>query len=179
MTAAYDNVANNQGGFSPQGGPGGAAPQPGVGSVGSRQMKQRNAILVWLVWPILTLGIYHLVWYYKIHNEMLHFDPRQPIKPAGSLLTIMFGWIIIVPPFIAMYNTARHVRTIEERLSMPSQLEPALVIIIMLLFSIANGLYIQEHLNRIWDRSAGATAAPAQPVPGDPGTAPRPGPPNS
>ena len=94
-------------------------------------------------------------------------------------MAILFGWIIIVPPFIAMYNTAKHVRTIEERLSMPSQLEPALVIIIMLLFSIANGLYIQEHLNRIWDRSAGAAAAPAQPLPGDPGTTPMPGPPSS
>ena len=114
MTAAYDNTANNQGGFAPQGWPSGAAAQPGAGAVASRQMKQRNAVLVWLVWPILTLGIYHLVWYYKIHNEMLHFDPRQPIKPAGSLLTIMFGWIIIVPPFVS-------ISTLEIELPPPSE----------------------------------------------------------
>ncbi len=29
---------------------------------------------------------------------------------------MIFGWIIIVPPFIAMYNTAMHVRGIEERI---------------------------------------------------------------
>ena len=127
----------------------------------------------------ITLGIYFFYWYYKVNEEIQRFEHDESISPVRSLMAILFGWIIIVPPFIAMYNTAKHVRTIEERLSMPSQLEPALVIIIMLLFSIANGLYIQEHLNRIWDRSAGATAAPAQPLPGDPGTAPMPGPPNS
>jgi len=115
MTAAYDNTANNQGGFAPQGWPSGAAAQPGAGAVASRQMKQRNAVLVWLVWPILTLGIYHLVWYYKIHNEMLHFDPRQPIKPAGSLLTIMFGWIIIVPPFVSISTPEIELPPLNER----------------------------------------------------------------
>jgi Domain of unknown function (DUF4234) len=126
----------------------------------------------------ITLGIYFFYWYYKVNEEIQRFEHDDSISPVRSLMAILFGWIIIVPPFIAMYNTAKHVRTIEERLSIPSQLEPALVIIIMLLFSIANGLYIQEHLNRIWDRSAGA-AAPPQPLPGDPGTTPMPGPPSS
>ena len=127
----------------------------------------------------ITLGIYFFYWYYKVNEEIQRFEHDESISPARSLMAILFGWIIIVPPFIAMYNTAKHVRTIEERQSMPSQLEPALVIIIMLLFSIANGLYIQEHLNRIWDRSAGAAAAPPESLPGDPGTTPMPGPPSS
>lgn len=127
----------------------------------------------------ITLGIYFFYWYYKVNEEIQRFEHDESISPVRSLMAILFGWIIIVPPFIAMYNTAKHVRTIEERLSMPSQLEPALVIVIMLLFSIANGLYIQEHLNRIWDRSVGAAAPPAPPLPGDPGTTPTPGPPSS
>ena len=126
----------------------------------------------------ITLGIYFFYWYYKVNEEIQRLEHDESISPVRSLMAILFGWIIIVPPFIAMYNTAKHVRTIEERLSMPSQLEPALVIIIMLLFSIANGLYIQEHLNRIWDRSAGAAAAPPESLPGDPGTTPMPGPPS-
>lgn len=127
----------------------------------------------------ITLGIYFLYWYWKLNEDLRTFDHDESISPTRSLMAMIFGWILIVPPFIAMYNTAKHVRTIEERQSMPSQLEPALVIIIMLLFSIANGLYIQEHLNRIWDRSAGAAAAPPESLPGDPGTTPMPGPPSS
>ena len=120
----------------------------------------------------ITLGIYFFYWYYKVNEEIQRFEHDESISPVRSLMAILFGWIIIVPPFIAMYNTAKHVRTIEERLSMPSQLEPALVIIIMLLFSIANGLYIQEHLNRIWDSAAGSSGAPPQALPGEPGSTP-------
>ncbi|MDR0342036.1 MAG: DUF4234 domain-containing protein, partial [Nocardiopsaceae bacterium] len=32
-----------------------------------RAGKTRNVFLVWLVWPFITLGIYHLVWWYKIN----------------------------------------------------------------------------------------------------------------
>jgi hypothetical protein len=81
-------------------------------------------------------------------------------------MAILFGWIIIVPPFIAIYNTAKHVQGDEQRLGVQPQLEPALTIVFLLLFSIANGLYIQEHLNRLWDRAAGVAPLPP------PGTTP-------
>jgi hypothetical protein len=104
----------------------------------------------------ITLGIYFLYWYYKVNDEVRRFDHDDSISPTRSLMALLFGWIIIVPPFIAMYNTAKHVRTIEERIGLSSQLEPALVIVIMIVVNIGNGLYVQEHLNRIWDGSAGA-----------------------
>jgi hypothetical protein len=78
-------------------------------------------------------------------------------------MAIIFGWIIIVPPFLAMYNTAKHVQAVEQRLAIQPQLEPALVIEIMLFVSIGNGVYIQEHLIRIWDRAGGAVT-PSLPV---------------
>jgi Domain of unknown function (DUF4234) len=117
----------------------------------------------------ITFGIYFLYWYYKVNDELRRFERDDSMSPTRSLMALLFGWIIIVPPFIAMYNTAKHVRTIEERLSLVSQLEPALVIVIMFLLSIGNGLYIQEHLNRIWDRSDGVGAAPPKPLPGSRG----------
>lgn len=116
----------------------------------------------------ITLGIYFLYWYYKVNDELRRFERDETISPARSLMAMIFGWIIIVPPFIAMYNTAKHVRAIEERLAIQPQLEPALVIVIMIFLAIGNGIYIQEHLNRIWDRAArGASPSP-------PGTPPPP-----
>jgi len=159
MTAAYDNTANNQGGFAPQGWPSGAAAQPGAGAVPSRQMKQRNAVLVWLVWPILTLGIYHLVWYYKIHNEMLHFDPRQPIKPAGSLLTIMFGWIIIVPPFVSYFNAGNRIATAQRAAGLAPTCNPWIGFILLFIFGLTP-LYYQFELNKIIDRYAVPEGSP-------------------
>ncbi|NYH91148.1 DUF4234 domain-containing protein [Actinopolymorpha rutila] len=54
------------------------------------QMKRRRPWGAYgLMW--LTLGVYHLVWWYKIHNEMNQFDPRQQIKPITSLAAQFFG----------------------------------------------------------------------------------------
>ena len=118
---------------------------------------------------IITLGIYFFVWYYKINDELKRFQQDDTMSPMRSLMAMIFGWIIIVPPFIAMYNTAKHVRSAEEGAGIQQQLEPALVLVIMLVFSIANVVYIQEHMNRLWDRASGSSATPVvPPMPGAP-----------
>ena len=117
-----------------------------------------------------TFGIYFFYWYYMINDELRRFEHDETISPVRSLMAMIFGWLIIVPPFIAMYNTAKHVQSAEQRLGIQPQLEPALVIVIMLFISVGNGVYIQEHQNRIWDRKGGAIPPPpALPlVPGTP-----------
>jgi amino acid transporter len=114
---------------------------------------------------VITVGVYFFYWYYKINDDLRRFERDDTISPTRSLMAMIFGWLIIVPPFIAMYNTARHIQAVEERRGMQPQLEPALVIVIMLFLSIANGVYIQEHLNRIWDSEAdaGTRSLPAPP----------------
>ena len=106
----------------------------------------------------ITFGIYFFYWYYKINDELRRYEHDETISPTRSLMAVLFGWLIIVPPFIALYNTGKHVQGVEQRRAIQPQLEPALVIVLFLLLAIANGLYIQEHLNRIWDRSAPSPA---------------------
>ena len=140
---------------------------------GHRYLK-RNPLGV-LGLSFITLGIYFFYWYYKINDELRSFKHDETISPVRSLMAMIFGWIIIVPPFIAMYNTAKHVQAVEQRLGIQPQIEPALAIVIMLFLSIGNSIYIQEHLNRIWDRAGGGTP-PSLPV--DPSVPPAmPGPP--
>jgi hypothetical protein len=79
-------------------------------------------------------------------------------------MAMLFGWLIIVPPFIAMYNTAKHVQGRETRLGIQQTLEPALTIVLMFLFSIGNTIYIQEHLNRGWDADPATVPAGPSPV---------------
>lgn len=142
---------------------------------GQRYLK-RNPLGV-LGLSFITLGIYFFYWYYQVNDELRRFEHDETISPVRSLMAIIFGWIIIVPPFIAAYNTAKHVQAVEQRLAIQPQIEPALVVVIMLFVSIGNSIYIQEHLNRIWDRAGGA-AVPSLPV--DPSVPPAtPGPPMS
>jgi hypothetical protein len=109
----------------------------------------------------ITVGIYFLYWYWKINDELSSFEHDDTISPTRSLMAILFGWIIIVPPFIAIYNTAKHVQGDERQMEIQPELEPALTIVFLVLFSIVNGLYMQEHLNRLWDRAS--EVAPARP----------------
>jgi len=55
----------------------------------------------------LTLGIYYLVWYYKVNRELRDIgratgqEDQLGRKPLNSLLAITVGWLIIVPPFVS------------------------------------------------------------------------------
>jgi hypothetical protein len=102
----------------------------------------------------ITIGIYFFVWYYKINDEIRRFERDDTISPTRAVVAMTVGWLIIVPPFIAMWNTARHLQTMEGRVGVQQTVEPALVLVIMLVFSIANGIYMQEHLNRAWDAAS-------------------------
>jgi ACR3 family arsenite efflux pump ArsB len=127
-----------------------------------QQYMKRNPLGV-LGLSIITLGIYFFVWYYKINDELRRVQHDETISPMRSLMAMIFGWLIIVPPFIAMWNTAKHVQGMETRLGVTQTVEPAIAVILMFLFSLGNGIYLQDHLNRGWDAAAGRMAVPVAP----------------
>jgi len=128
-------------------------------TIEGQQFMKRHPLGV-LGLSIITIGIYFFVWYYKINDEVRRFENDQTISPTRSLMAMIFGWLIIVPPFIAMYNTAKHVQEMEGRLGIQQTVEPALTIVILVLFSLGNGVYVQEHMNRAWGAASARVAAP-------------------
>jgi len=131
-------------------------------TIDGQQYKKRNPLGV-LGLSFLTLGVYFFVWYYKINDELRRAEKDEGISPTRSLMAMIFGWLIIVPPFIAMYNTAKHVQSVETRRGVGQTVEPALTVVLMFLFSFGNGIYVQEHLNRAWGTSAARTQVPTDP----------------
>lgn len=112
---------------------------------------------------VITLGIYGLYWYYKVNQELQRFEHDDSISPLRSLLALFPGGAIIVPAVIAVYNTGQHIQKAEDRLGASSQISPALLAVLVLVFSIAIGPYAQEHMNRIWDKAGGGPQVPAMP----------------
>lgn len=113
----------------------------------------------------ITIGIYGLYWYYKANQEIQRYTGDQTISPTRSLLAVFPGGIVIVPALIAFYNTANHVAQMEQQRGISSQISPAITVVIGLVFSIAVGIYVQEHLNRVWDSASAASARPSPPPP--------------
>lgn len=118
---------------------------------------------------IITLGIYGLYWYYKANEEIQRYTKDMTISPSRSLLAVIPGALIIVPPFIAYYNTANHLVEMQQKRGLPSQVSPALVVVLGIVLWWGMGAYVQEHMNRVWDAasmpSAGPSAAATPPPP--------------
>ncbi|MEU6083765.1 DUF4234 domain-containing protein [Streptomyces sp. NPDC047108] len=112
--------------------------------------KYRNIFLVWLIWPLITLGIYHLVWYYKVNREARDFDQRIEVEPAVSVIAITLGWFLIIPPFISVYNTGQRIARMQRAAGMESSCNPWIGLILMIVAGL-HPLYYQYELNRIWE----------------------------
>ena len=117
----------------------------------ARAGKTRNVILVWLVWPLLTLGIYFLVWWYKINREARDFDERIVVNPGMSMLAMLLGWIIIVPPFISAYTTGERIGQMQETAGLERTCNGWIGLILSFFFNL-EALYYQVELNKVWAR---------------------------
>jgi Na+/proline symporter len=100
---------------------------------------------------LVTLGIYYLVWYYKINRELRDFGIGT--SPVTSLLAISVGGLIIVPPFVSMWNTLGRIGEAEERGGSPTRISRGLgflLFVIAFFFLPIELPYMQEHLNQTW-----------------------------
>ena len=127
------------------------------------QMKKRNAFAVWIGLPIITLGIYVLVWYYKIHREVAEFDRRRVTPVAGPMLVLLLlGWTVVAP-LISFHNAGVRVREAQRSAGLEPTCSPALSWVLALAFS-SNLLYLQFELNKVVDRYQGVPAGSEVPL---------------
>ena len=129
-------------------------------TINGRPYLKRNPLGV-LGLTIITLGIYGFYWYFKVNEEILTYTGDETISPSRSLLAVIPGFLLIVPPFIAYYNTAQHVAQMEQQRGIANEISPALTVILGLVIWLAMGAYVQEHLNRVWDSASMADTGTA------------------
>lgn len=113
-------------------------------------MKPRNPWLVWLVWPLITLGIYHLVWYYKIHREMAEFDRRRAVPVAGPMLILLFLSWTFIAPLISYYNCGNRIANTQRSAGLQPTCSPVVGLLLMFVFG-SGTVYYQYELNRVVD----------------------------
>jgi hypothetical protein len=121
-------------------------------------VKIRNPFLVF-VWSIVTLGIYYVVWYYKVNRE-LRDAAGIDVSPVVAVLAITIGWVVIVPPFVSWYRTFERIAAAQRRASV-SEANPMLgfiLYVIAVFFVPVETLYAQDELNRLWRSRAGRPA---------------------
>lgn len=109
--------------------------------------------------PIITLGIYHLVWWYKINKELKQFGEAKGHdlgqNPTNSVLALFPGGIIIIPALITYWNGTKRIMG-AARLSGKEPVSGWISIILYILIAPAFWAYLQVSLNQIWEQEAEA-----------------------
>ena len=107
---------------------------------------------------IITLGIYYLVWYYKINAEIRRHDPDIRVSPGLAV----FAMFIPIANWISGYSTAARIRQMQLDDGATQTISPVVALLLFIFLGIGYPLYIGSQLREHWHghrRSARATSA--------------------
>jgi hypothetical protein len=115
--------------------------------------------------PIVTLGIYYFVWYYKINREMSDLGKKRVREdlgqsPGTSLLAITLGALVIVPAIVSTVRTAQRIQRAQDEVSGGVSLNGWLCLVLYILLPPAFWAYEQAELNKVWLDLKGSAPAP-------------------
>ena len=115
--------------------------------------------------PIITLGIYHVVWWYKVNKELKAYGEAKGHdlgqNPTNSLLALFPGGLIIVPALITYWRGTKRVMG-AARLAGQEPVNGWIALLLYLFIAPAMWAYLQVSLNHVWE-------AEAEPLPGQEG----------
>ncbi len=132
--------------------------------------KIRNPWAVLLL-SLLTIGIYYLVWYYKVNREMADWGRQNNVdigtSPGMSLLAITLGAIIIVPPFVSIWCTGKRMELTQRAAGVQDGSGLLWFILHFIpLVDLLAPVYMQYELNRAWETVLRPMAGPQPAVAG-------------
>jgi Domain of unknown function (DUF4234) len=107
--------------------------------------------------PIVTVGIYHLVWWYRINRELRDYGRAKGYdlgqSPTNSLLALFPGAFIVVPALITYWRGTKRVQG-AARIAGKEPLSGWIALILYLLLSLGFSAYLQVSLNDLWRSEA-------------------------
>jgi hypothetical protein len=137
----------------------------------SYQGKIRNPLGV-IGLSIITLGIYYVVWYFKINKEMAEVGQARGSTEAGdnpttSLLAYFPGMFILVPPFVSTFKACKRLNAAERLTGLPQGMEGPLLWLLLIFIGPVGQYILQSNLNKVLQAQAGggATLPPSAAMP--------------
>ena len=129
------------------------------------EVKVRNPWAVALL-PLITFGIYHLVWWYRINKELKAYGEAKGFdlgqNPTNSLLALFPGGLIVIPALITYYRGTKRVQG-ASKIANREPVNGWIVLVLYLLLAPGMWFYLQSSLNQVWEQEA--DALPGQPAP--------------
>jgi hypothetical protein len=133
----------------------------------SAPVKLRGPLWVGVL-SLVTFGIYSIWWVYETAKHLRDYgrahDRDLGQQPGMTLLAMTAGWLVIVPPFVAMYRQARRIQQAQQ-LAGGAPLNGWLALALYAVVTPAFFAYEQAELNKAWaaDGAALSTSIPEAP----------------
>ena len=128
----------------------------------ARDVKVRGPVWVG-VFSLVTFGIYALYWLIVTAKDLSEYGEAKGRdlgqNPTNTILAYVIGWIIIVPPIVALIREAKRIQQAQQ-MSGVQPFNGWLALVLYLVLSPVFFAYEQSELNKAW----GAEGAPV-PVP--------------
>ncbi|NKZ07264.1 DUF4234 domain-containing protein [Actinomadura latina] len=128
------------------------AQQQAPAAVGAgNNMKRRNPVGAWLGLPIITFGIYGLVWFFKVHTELHEYDRRIDNAATNALLSMLFGAITLgIWPLVMYVKLAGRIAQAQRAAGLQATCSGGMGFLLGIFgFGV---LYYQIQLNKVVDR---------------------------
>ena len=123
----------------------------------------RNPWAVFVL-ALVTFGVYYLYWYYQANRELKDFGVGR--HPVVSVLAVVPGALLIVPPFVSWWCFIGRVQQAEARAGAAGRVDHGLAVALYVvgIFLVPIELvYTQQHLNDVWQQMR--PQPPADPSP--------------
>lgn len=113
-------------------------------TINGQEYKHRNP---WGVFALsaITLGIYFLVWYYKINDEVRRFLQDETIRPAVSVVALF----VPIVNLVSIWRCGERIVRVEEKTGAAEQLSPFVALLLSFVTPFQS-VYMQSHLNGVW-----------------------------
>jgi Domain of unknown function (DUF4234) len=116
--------------------------------------------------PIVTLGIYHVVWWYRINRELSDYGRARSYdlgqNPTNSLLALFPGAFIVVPALMTYWRGTKRVQG-AARIAGKEPPNGWIALILYLVLSLGFSAYLQASLNDVWRSEADPLPGQASP----------------
>jgi hypothetical protein len=128
--------------------------------------KDRSPVSVLLL-SIITLGIYWLVYFYKINDEMRRYDPTIKVEPGWSVV----AQCLPIANLVSGYTTVARIEQMQRNEGQDPPISPVLGLVLYIILWIGYPLYVASTLRKFWaERRAEAQTSVAQASAGAPDT---------
>lgn len=124
---------------------------------------------------IVTLGIYYYFWYYQMNSELKAIgvakgEPQLAnSNPANSVLAVLFGGLLIVPPFMSVWNFGKRIKHAEQLAGVTDTINATWAFLllvplgVLVIPALMHYHYVTKHQNS-WIKANGVAAPAAEPM---------------